>query len=81
MADLHLHIISPEKVLVDVKVDKVLLPGTQAPFQVLCGHAPLLSSLKEGKIVYDSKGEKKELTIKSGFAQVEDDEVSVCVEV
>ena len=44
-------------------------------------HAPIISSLEKGKVVYDlPSGEKKELSIIGGFVEVQKNVVSVCVE-
>ena len=50
--DLHLVIISPERTLFDGPVNWVELPGELGKFQVLVNHAPIISSLKEGEVIY-----------------------------
>lgn len=81
MTDIHLNIVSPEKVLVDLKVDKVTFPGTRGPFTVLKNHAPLISSLEKGVIKYSVEGKQESISINSGFVELKDNELSVCVEV
>ncbi len=81
MKDIRLNIITPEKTLVDEDVDNVTLPGTLGPFEVLKDHAPIISSLERGKISYRTDGEMHEVEISSGFAEVRDNLVSVCVEI
>ncbi len=81
MKDIRLNIITPEKTLVDEDVDNVTLPGTLGPFEVLKDHAPIISSLEKGKISYRTDGEVLEVEISSGFAEVRDNVVSVCVEI
>ena len=76
-----LHIVSPEGTLADVKVSAVTLPGTLGPFEVLKDHAALISSLEKGDIVYVSEGAEQRLPIASGFVEVRDNKVDVCVEV
>lgn len=79
--DIRLHIVSPEGTLVETEVSAVTLPGSLAPFEVLKDHAPLISSLDKGDIVYvDGRGEQR-LSIASGFVDVHDNQVEVCVEV
>jgi len=54
---MYLDIITPDKVLFSGEVSAVQLPGAQGSFEVLNGHAALISSLEEGKIrVKDSAG-------------------------
>ncbi|MBW7868229.1 MAG: F0F1 ATP synthase subunit epsilon [Brumimicrobium sp.] len=45
-----LEVITPEKKLFNGEVDAVQFPGVDGSFQVLNGHAPIISALKEGKI-------------------------------
>ena len=78
---IQLHIVSPEGTLVEQAVSAVTLPGTIGPFEVLKGHAPLISSLEKGDIVYVSDGRENRLPIAEGFVEVRDNQVDVCVEV
>ena len=45
-----LEIVSPEKTLFTGEVDSVSVPGTDGSFQMLNNHAPIISTLKEGKV-------------------------------
>ena len=76
-----LHIVSPERTLVETTVSAVTLPGTVGPFEVLKDHAALISSLEKGDIVYVSGGKESRIPIASGFVEVCDNQVDVCVEV
>ena len=78
---IQLHIVSPEGTLVEQAVSAVTLPGTLGPFEVLKNHAALISSLEKGEIVYVSEGAEQRLPIASGFVEVRDNQVDVCVEV
>ncbi|MEN9917916.1 MAG: synthase subunit epsilon [Bacteroidota bacterium] len=81
MKELQLRIVSPEKTLFDGKALIVKLPGTEGAFSILSGHAPLLSSLKSGEIVYQvEKGSHIHIPITSGFIEVDHNIVTVCVE-
>jgi len=82
MAELKLHIVSPEGTLVDgVPVSLVRLPGAAAPFTVLPGHAPLISPLLPGAVTYDGPDGPGSLTIRSGFVRVTRSAVELAVEV
>ena len=76
-----LHIVSPEGTLVETTVSAVTLPGTLCPFEVLKNHAPLISSLAKGEIVYISGGKESRIPIAEGFVEVRNNQVDVCVEV
>ena len=62
-----LHIVSPEGTLVDKEVSSVKLPGTLSPFEVLKDHAPIISSLSKGDIVYVTVGKENRISISEGF--------------
>lgn len=78
---LKLKIVSPERIEFEGDVESVLVPGTLGQFQILVNHAPIISTLDKGKVVYALPGgEKKELGIIGGFVEVQKNVVSVCVE-
>jgi F-type H+-transporting ATPase subunit epsilon len=74
-------ILTPEKTLVEKSVSKVSLPGTKGRFMILKDHAPLISSLEDGEIRFESEGMEESLMIASGFVEVLDNVVIVCAEV
>ena len=78
---LKLKIVSPEKVVFDGDVQSVFVPGTSGNFEILTGHAPIISSLEKGLVEYvKTDGEKVQLEIGGGFVEVQKNAVSVCVE-
>ena len=76
-----LDISTPEKHVTGHMVNQVKLPGRAGCFTVLRGHAPLISSLCEGDIEYTVGGNTETVHIRSGFAEVQNDTVSVCAEI
>jgi F-type H+-transporting ATPase subunit epsilon len=79
---LKLKIVSPEKIEFEGEVNSVLVPGTMGQFEILVNHAPIISSLDKGKVVYAlPDGEKKSLSITGGFVEVQKNVVSLCVEI
>ena len=80
MKELHLSIVSPEKEIFDGGVNSVTLPGAMGSFTILPQHAPIVSSLKEGKLSYvTDDNEECTLDIQGGFVEMSDGKVSVCV--
>lgn len=80
MKGLHLTIVSPEKKLFDGLVSSVTLPGVLGSFTILPQHAPIVSSLRAGNLVYQTEaGEEQTLEIKGGFVELSDDVVSLCI--
>jgi F-type H+-transporting ATPase subunit epsilon len=77
---MNLEIISPEKIIYKGEVDSVTLPGAMGLFTILNHHAPLISVLKKGALVYKIGDNEKTIEINSGFAEVKQNVVSVCIE-
>lgn len=77
---MQLDILTPEKKVFSGEADAVSFPGTAGAFQVLNHHAPLISSLKEGKVKVRTKKEELLFNIKSGFVEVLKNKVTVLVE-
>lgn len=79
---LKLKIVSPERIEFDGEVERVLVPGSLGQFEILTNHAPIISSLDKGKVVYGlSSDEKKSLDVIGGFVEVQKNVVSLCVEI
>jgi F-type H+-transporting ATPase subunit epsilon len=74
---LTLEIVTPDRALVSVQVDEVVLPGAEGYFGVLPGHSPLLASLQVGELWYRIGQEKYYLAVAFGFAEVLPDHVTV----
>lgn len=73
-------ILTPEKMLLEKQVSSVSLPGTKGRFMVLKDHAPLISSLEEGEVRYDSSEGGDSLYVRSGFVEIIRNKVTVCAE-
>lgn len=83
MPDKHLtiNVLSPEGEVFSGDAASIFLPGRQFPFQVLPGHAPIISTLGAGNIrIVSADGSENVLKIKSGAAKVKNDMVTICVE-
>lgn len=79
--NIKLMILTPQETLFEGFVEKVQLPGDKGRFMVLRNHAPIISSLSAGDIMYVSAGAEARLAIAAGFVRVSDNEVVVCAEV
>lgn len=80
MNTIRLEIYTPDGVLFNGEITSVTLPGTKAPFTVLNNHAPIISSLTEGEIKYVVKKKVSKIDVKSGFVEVKNNIVTVCLE-
>jgi F-type H+-transporting ATPase subunit epsilon len=82
MADkIHLEIVTPEKLALREQVDEVTLPGLDGELGVLPDHTPLISQLKTGVLTYRQGGERRQMHVSGGFAEVLGDRVSVLSDV
>lgn len=80
MKTLHLNIISPEREEFNGEVNSITLPGAGGRFTILPHHAPIVSSLLEGKLAYVTiDGKTHSLDIQGGFVEMNKGEVSVCI--
>jgi len=77
---LTLKIVSPEKVVFEGEVLSVIVPGTSGQFEILPDHAPIISSLEEGEIIYKTETQNS-LLIRGGFISVQKNQINVCVEI
>ena len=79
---LKLSILSPERRLLEnVMVDEVILPGSEGQIQILPNHAPMMGSLQTGVFNYRSRDKGVVWgVISTGFFEVKDDEVQVMAE-
>jgi F-type H+-transporting ATPase subunit epsilon len=75
-----LEIVTPGSLVMAETVDDLVLPGSEGYLGVLPGHAPLLTGLAAGEIVYHSAGRARYLAISGGFAEVLQHRVSVLAE-
>ncbi len=78
---LKLKIVTPERIVYDGEVQSVLVPGTMGQFEILTDHAPIISSIGKGTVEYATKDGKQQLLVSGGFVAVQQNEVSLCVEV
>jgi len=77
---LRLKIVSPEKIEFDGAVESVLVPGSMGQFEILNDHAPIISTLQNGTVEYQTSGGKSQLQIRGGFVSVQKNVVNICVE-
>ena len=78
MADrLSLEVATPMRLVVAETVDEVVAPGIEGYFGVLPGHAPFLTTLGIGELMYRQGREERRLAVSGGFAEVRNDKVIV----
>jgi F-type H+-transporting ATPase subunit epsilon len=80
---LKLTLVTPEKkLLTDVEVEEVFVPGYRGELNILPGHAPLMTTLSTGLLKYRLKGssELKPIIVSWGYCEVNPDGVLVLAE-
>ena len=81
MADtIELEIVTPERLLVQDRAEDVQIPGRSGELGILPGHAPLITELAIGEIVYINAGVTTRLAVAWGFAEVLPDKVTILAE-
>ncbi len=79
-AKLHFSLVSPERELFAGDVDQVDAPGAEGDFGVLAGHAPFMTTLKEGPLRVFADGKVRTFEIRGGFADVTPEGLTVLAE-
>lgn len=74
-----LEILSPTTKIFEGEVNSINFPGDLGSFGVLPNHAPLISTLKAGKIEWDIHGKKESIAIQSGVVEILHNKVSVLI--
>ncbi len=77
---MQLEIITPEKNVYEGEVELINLPGSDGSFGLLNGHAPLVSTLKEGEIKIVENGNEQIFPVKGGVVEVNNNKVIVLAE-
>jgi F-type H+-transporting ATPase subunit epsilon len=77
---LHFSLVSPERELFSGEVDQVDAPGSEGDFGVLAGHAPFMTTLKEGRVKVYVEDEATVFEVRGGFADVTPDGLTILAE-
>ena len=82
MADLHFELITPDRLVMSDDVYMVVFPGTEGESGIMAGHAPYMTTLKDGDVaVYRSAGAQPEkISVTGGFAEVSERGLTVLAE-
>jgi F-type H+-transporting ATPase subunit epsilon len=77
MAKLSVDLVTPERRVVAVQADEVIVPGGRGLFGVRPGHTPFLSLMKPGVLTLREGATTQQFFIAGGFVEVSDDKVLV----
>ena len=69
---LQFELVTPARLVRSESVHMVVVPGTEGEFGVLEGHAPFMSTIRDGAVkVYRTEGgQPEEINVVGGFAEV-----------
>lgn len=82
MADtMQFDLVSPERSLASVPVREVRLPGSDGDLTAMPGHAPTIVTLRPGMVILvGADGTTSEFAVAGGFAEINQDSVSLLAE-
>jgi F-type H+-transporting ATPase subunit epsilon len=69
---LHFELVTPARLVRSESVHMVVVPGAEGEFGVLEGHAPFMSTIRDGAVqIYRTEGAAPEtIEVRGGFAEV-----------
>ena len=74
-------LVSPERLLLSVPVEMVVVPGAEGDFGVLPGHAPMISTLRPGVIsIWNGGSVDRRVFVAAGVAEVQPERCTVLAE-
>lgn len=78
---LKVRLVTPDRILVDQTVDAVEVPGKNGYFEVLYGHAPLLSEVGAGEVrLHGGESGDQRYSVARGFVEVLPERVTILAE-
>jgi len=77
---LTLEIVTPEARVYSDTIDTVVIPTTSGEVGILPGHIPLLTQVAAGELRVTKSGKDEFLIVGDGFAEIENDRVSILAE-
>ena len=75
-----LEILTPDKKVYEGEVNSISLPGTMGGFEILNNHAPIISTLEDGKVTVRGTGKEEVFFIKGGVVENLNNHVVVLAE-
>ena len=78
---MNVRILKPDATLYDGPATLIQLPGTGGLFEILENHAPIISSLTEGRIRLQAEGEEEKVfDIRGGILKGQKNEILILVQ-
>ncbi len=82
MANIHFELVTPERAVLSTDAHMVVIPGSEGDMGILAGHAPVMTTIRDGEIrVYSNATTVvQRVTVAGGFAEVGDNGLTVLAE-
>ncbi|MBD1392487.1 ATP synthase F1 subunit epsilon [Mucilaginibacter glaciei] len=75
-----LEILTPDKKVFEGEATSVTLPGALGSFEILNNHAPIISTLNDGKLTIKGTGKDEVFMIQGGVVEALNNKVTVLAE-
>lgn len=76
---LKVYIITPDQIFLNIDAEEVILPTNTGLMGVLKNHAPLITALEVGVMLFRIKKEWTSIALMGGFALVKENQITVLV--
>lgn len=76
---LNIRVIAPDKTVWDTQAEEIILPSSTGQLGILTSHIPLLTALDIGVMRVRIDKEWKPLILLGGFAEIENDNITILV--
>ena len=75
-------LVTPERAVLSTTAHRVELPGSEGDMGVLAGHAPVMTTIRDGEVrVYASAGAAPQrIAVEGGFAEIDAGGVTILAE-
>jgi len=77
---MNLEILTPDKKIYEGEVRSVTVPGTMGSFEILNNHAPIISTMEDGKVIVRTGAKEEVFLVKGGVVEVLNNNVMVLAE-
>ena len=77
---IQLEIVTPERLVVSEPAEYIEIPGEGGYLGILPGHAPLISEVAPGELMYRNGNQTKRLAVAWGFVEVLQTKVTILAE-
>jgi F-type H+-transporting ATPase subunit epsilon len=82
VADIHFELVTPERAVLSTDAHMVVVPGSEGDMGILAGHAPVMTTIRDGEIrVYSNPTTVvQRITVAGGFAEVNETGLTILAE-